>query len=182
MCFIIKFSIYFNFIFNFWAIVCKTVRPMLSDRCPVCLSCPVCDVGVLWPNGLTVQDETWHARRPRPWPHCVRWGPSSPSPKRPQLPQFSAHICCGQMAAQIKMPLGMEVGFGPGDLVLDANTAPPPQKGGRALPIFGPCLLWPNGWMDQDRTWHGGRPQPRRPCGVRWGPSPLHKKGAEPHS
>ena len=22
-------------------------------------------------------------------------------------------------------------------------------------------LLWPNGWMDQDATWHGGRPQPR---------------------
>ena len=43
--------------------------------------CPVCDdVGVFWPNGLTDQDETWHAGRPRPWPHCVRWGPSSPSP------------------------------------------------------------------------------------------------------
>jgi len=26
------------------ATVCKTVRPMLSDRCPVC---PVCNVGVL---------------------------------------------------------------------------------------------------------------------------------------
>ena len=38
---------------NFSAAVCKTVRPMLSDRClsylsclSVCLSCPVCDVGV----------------------------------------------------------------------------------------------------------------------------------------
>jgi len=30
---------------------CKMVRPMLSDHCPVCLSCPICDVGVLWPNG-----------------------------------------------------------------------------------------------------------------------------------
>ena len=35
-----------------------------------------------WPNGLTDQDETWHAGRPRPWPHCVRWRTSSPSPKR----------------------------------------------------------------------------------------------------
>ena len=34
--------------------------------------------------------------------------------------------------------------------------------------------------MDQDDTWHGGRPQHRRPCGVRWGHSPLSKKGAEP--
>jgi len=30
--------------------------------------------------------------------------------------------------------------------------------------------------MDQDGTWHGGRPQPRRPCGVRWGPSPSSKR------
>jgi len=22
-------------------------------------------------------------------------------------------------------------------------------------------VLWPSGWMDQDETWHGGRPQPR---------------------
>jgi len=40
---------------DFWATVCKTVRPMLSDRCPVC---PVCDVGVLWSNGWIDQDET----------------------------------------------------------------------------------------------------------------------------
>ena len=26
----------------------------------VCLSCPVCDVDVLWPNGWMDQDETWH--------------------------------------------------------------------------------------------------------------------------
>ena len=33
---------------NFWATVCKTVRPMLSVRRPV-LS--VCNVRALWPNG-----------------------------------------------------------------------------------------------------------------------------------
>ena len=58
---------------------------MLSDRCLSCLS--VCDVGVLWPNGWTDQDETWRAGRPRPWPHCVRWGPSSP-PSSTQPPIF----------------------------------------------------------------------------------------------
>jgi len=48
--------------------------------------CPVCNVDILWPNGWTDQDETWHARRPRPWPHCVRWVPSTPSPKgAPQI-------------------------------------------------------------------------------------------------
>jgi len=26
----------------------------------------------------------------------------------------------------------------------------------------GPCLLSPNGWMDHDSTWYGGRSRPRR--------------------
>jgi len=67
----------------FCATVCKTVRPMLSDHCPV-LS--VCNIGVLWPNGWTDQDETWHAGRPGPRPHCVRWGPSAP--QRGTAPNF----------------------------------------------------------------------------------------------
>ena len=40
-------------------------------------------------------------------------------------PQFSAHICCGQMAAWIKIPLGMELGLSPGDFVLDGDPATP---------------------------------------------------------
>jgi len=43
-------------------------------------------------------------------------------------PQFSAHFCCGQMAACINMPLGMEVGLSPGDFVLDGDPVPLPQK------------------------------------------------------
>ena len=34
------------------------------------------------------------------------------------------------MAGWIKMPLGMDVGLGPGDFVLDGDPAPPPQKAG----------------------------------------------------
>jgi len=50
----------------------------------------------------------------------------------------------------------------------------------RQPPVFGPCLLWPNGWMDQDATWHGGRPRPRPHC-ARWGPSsPPPPKGYSP--
>ena len=110
--------------------------------------------------------------------HIVLDGDPAPPPQR-GTPQFSAHISCGQMAAWIKMSLGMEVGLGPGDFVLDWDSAPPPQKGGRA-PIFGPCLLWPNDWMDEAGTWHGGRPQPRRLC-VRWGSSlPFPKRGQSP--
>ena len=130
----------FSAVYGFWATVCKTVRPMLSDRCAV-LS--VCNVGVLWPNGWTDQDEIWQASRPRPWPHRVRWGSSSPSPKGAQ-PQLSAHIYCGQMAGWIKMPLGTKVGLGPGHIVSYGNGPTLPPKGAQP-PIFGPCLLWPNG-------------------------------------
>ena len=69
-----------------WVTVCKTIRPMLSDRC---LSvCPVCDVRALWPNGWTDQDKTWHTGRPRPWPHCVRWRPSPLPKKGAEPPNF----------------------------------------------------------------------------------------------
>ena len=82
------------------------------------------------------------------------------------------------MAAWIKMPLGMEVGFGPGNFVLDGDPAPLPKKGA-VHPNFRPSL-WQNGWMDQDGTWRGSRPQPRRLC-IRWGPShPLQKGGGAP--
>ena len=70
------------------------------------------------------------------------------------------------------MPLGMELGLGPGDFVLDGDPAPFLQKRAEpSSPIFGPFLLWPNGWMHPDATWYGGRPLHRGLC-VRWGPSP----------
>ena len=70
------------------------------------------------------------------------------------------------------MPVGMEVGLGPGHIALDGD----PKKG-QSPPIFDLCLLCPNGWVDQDVTWYGGRPPPRRLC-VRWGPcSPPQKRG-----
>jgi len=42
--------------------------------------CPVCNVGVLWPNGCMDQDATWYGDRPRPGPrpHCVDGDPASP--------------------------------------------------------------------------------------------------------
>jgi len=115
---------------------------MLSVCClsvlSVCLS--VCDIAVLWPNGWSHQDETWQAGRPRPWPHGVGWGPTS-HPLKGHSPQFSAHICCGQMAAWIKMPLSMELGLGPGDFVLDGDPAPLPKKGAESPPNFRPMFI-----------------------------------------
>ena len=55
-------------------------------------------------------------------------------------PQFSAHICCGQMAGWIKMPLCMGVALDPSNIVLDGNPALLPQKGGRA-PNFRPMSI-----------------------------------------
>jgi len=54
---------------------------------------------------------------------------------------------CGQTVGRIKMKLGMHVGLGHGHIVLDGDPASPPPKG---PPIFGPYLLQPNGWMDQE--------------------------------
>jgi len=119
----------------FWATVYKTVCPVLSDRCLSCPVSPVCDVCVLWLYGWMDQYETWRAGRPRPWPHCVRWGPSSPPPKGGGAPQLSANICCGQMAGWIKMPLGREVGLSPSGIVLNGDPAPLHQKGAEP-PIF----------------------------------------------
>jgi len=75
------------------------------------------------------------------------------------------------------MPFGIKVGLGPGDFVFDGDPAPP-DKGVAPHRIFGPCLLWPNGWMDQDVTWYEGQPRPRRRC-VRCGRS-SYLKWAQP--
>jgi len=110
-------------------------------------------------------------------------GTQLPFPKGAELPpqkKFSAHICSGQMAGWIKMPHGREVALGPSDNVLDEDPAPLPKKGAEP-PIFDPCLLWPNGSMDQDGTWHGGGPRSRLHC-ARWGPSfPSQKGGTAPN-
>ena len=143
----------------------------------IVLFCPVCHVGVLWPNGWMDEDETWPVGRPWLWPHCVRCGPSPPPPEGHSPPVFSPYLLLqNRWMDQDATWWGDKpwlrrccVKWGPSS----------PQKGGTA-PIFGPCLLWPNGWMDQDATWYQGRPWPRRHC-VRWGPSPPSPpKGTHP--
>ena len=100
-----------------------------------CLSCvSVCDIGVLWPNGWTDQDETWRAGRPRTWPHCVRLGQSSPFPKKETeacSPIFGP--CLLWPNGWMKMPLGTEVHLGPGHIVLDGSQLP---MNGAQQPLF----------------------------------------------
>jgi len=58
-------------------------------------------------------------------------------PQRGTALQFSAYICCGQLADWIKMPLGREVGLGPSDFVLDGDPALSPKMGAE------PPNFWP---------------------------------------
>jgi len=61
--------------------------------------------------------------------------------------------------------------------VFDEDPAPP-EKRHSPPPNFGQCLLWPNGWMDEDATWYGSRPRPRPYC-VRRGPRSSPQKGVQ---
>ena len=71
----------------------------------------------------------------------------------PTRTQFLARVYCGQIAGWMKMPLGTEVGLGLRDIVVDVDPATPRKRANPPHPIFGPCLLWPNGWMDEDVAW-----------------------------
>jgi len=75
------------------------------------------------------------------------------------------------------MKLVVQVGLGPGHIVLDGD--PDPLKKGTQPTIFGPCLLWPTGWMHEVSTRYRDRPRRRRYC-VTWGlasSSPPKKRG-----
>ena len=130
---------------NFWAIVSKTVHPMLSDY-TICLS--VLSVTLVYCGQMVGWIKTKLGMQVVLGPgHTLLVGdPALPPPKGAQPLQFLVHICLGQMVGWIKMPLGMEVGLGPGDFVLDGDPAPLPKKAAEPpFPIFGTCLLWPNG-------------------------------------
>jgi len=122
---------------DFWATVCKTVRPMLLVRCLSCLSVTFVHCGqtvrrIKMKVGMQV------CLGPG---HTVLDGDPDPPPQRGTDPQFSAHICCGQMTAWIKMQFGMELGLGPGDFVLDGGPRSPLPKRGTEPPNFRPMFI-----------------------------------------
>jgi len=90
--------------------------------------------------------------------HTVLDGDQAPSPKGRRIPRpypeiFGPCLLWLKTARWIKMVLGMEVGLSPGDFALDEDPAPSPKKGASPQ-IFDPYLLWRNGWMDKDGSWH----------------------------
>ena len=131
---------------------------------------PIFGPCLLWPNGWLDQDATWYRDKPPPKQHCVRWGPISP--KKDSSPTFRL-MYCGQTAGLIKMPLGTEVGCGPGDIVLHGNPAL--LKGTQPLPLF--VHVYYGKRLDGSRYhWYGGMPRPRPRC-LDGEPAPLPKKG-----
>jgi len=59
--------------------------------------------------------------------HIVLDGNPAPLVKKgDRPPQFAAHVCYGQTAVCIRIPLGTEVGLSLGDFVLDGDPAPLP--------------------------------------------------------
>ena len=108
--------------FGFLVTVCKTDRPVLLSRCPLCPVClsvtlvycghrpngwmdgpPLFGQCLLRPNSLMDQGATWYGGSPRPRSYCVRWRPNpSPSPERGTVaPLFSTHVYCGQTVTHL---------------------------------------------------------------------------------
>jgi len=112
---------------QFWPTVCKTIRPILLDRCLSCLSCLsvtlYCGQTVGW---IKMKLSTQAVLGPD---HIVLDRNPAPPPPKGHSPQFSAHICCGEMAGWIKMPFGMKVGLDPSDIVLHRDPAPSQNRG-----------------------------------------------------
>jgi len=100
-------------------------------------------------------------------------------PERGGAPQFSANACCGQMAAWIKMPLGMEVGLSPSDFVLDRDPAPvSPKRGGAPQLLAHVSCGQTAGWIKSALgTDMGFSPGHIVPDGD---PATLPHKGAQP--
>jgi len=72
------------------------VRPVLSDRYPVC---PVCNVGVLWPNGWMDQDATWYGGIGLGLGRIMLDGDlASPTERGTAAPLLFGPLCCGMVA------------------------------------------------------------------------------------
>jgi len=62
--------------------------------------------------------------------------------------QFSAHVCCGQTAGWIKIPLGSKVDLRRDHIMLDGDPVPPPKRS-TAPPHFSAhvCCDQTAGWI-----------------------------------
>jgi len=126
----------YYFVLSFLATVCKTVRPMLSDRCPVCPVCLSVCLSVVY-CGQTVDGSRWNLarrfRRSRPRPHCVRWEPSSP--KRGTAPNFRRMYVVAKRLDASKWNLTLRYALAQAILCYMGTQLP-------QAPTFRPISLW----------------------------------------
>jgi len=129
---------------------------------------PIFGPRLLWPNGWMEQDGTWHGGRPWSSPDCARWRHSSPPQKRGQNPppNFRSIFIVAIRLHGSRCHL-VRIGLGLRNIVFDVDPATPRKRAHPPLPSFGPCLLWPNGWMYEDAAWYVSRPRPRPHCARR---------------
>ena len=123
--------------------VLLSFRVTVSDRCPVCLSvclsvCPVCNVGVLWPNGWMDQDETWHAGGLGPGHIVLDGDPAPRSPKRGQTPNYRPMSVVAKRLDQDATLYADRPR--PRHIVLDGTQLPPQKKMGQT-PNFRPMSI-----------------------------------------
>ena len=132
---------------NFWATVCKTVCPMLSDHCPVlsvlsCLSVTLvyCGQTVRWiKTKLGTQVGLASGQ-------IVLYGNPAPLPQRDTHPNFwSISVVANGWMDQDATWYGGRPRPRPHCVRWEPSS---PRKGHSSTavpPLFGPCLLWPNG-------------------------------------
>ena len=124
--------------------------------CPVMSCLSVCNVGVLWQTVGWIKVKLGLQVGLSPG-HIVLDGDPAPLPQRGTAPNFRPISVVAKWLDASRR-----------HLVVTCGPSSPPQKRGIVPQIFCPCLLWPNGWMDQDATWYEGKLRPRPHC-VRWG-------------
>jgi len=102
---------------------------------------PILGPCLLCPNSWMDQDATWYGGRPRSKRHCVRWGPSSPSPKRAQNPLILGPCLLWPNSCMDQDATWCGGRLCPGHIVLDGNPAHPRQKGGTAPNFWPMCVV-----------------------------------------
>jgi len=88
-------------------------------------------------------------------------------------------VATGQTSGWIEMPLGMQVGIGPSDIVLHGDPAAPPNGHNPQFSAHVYCGQTAESVRIPLGSWYGCRPQPMRHC-VRWGTIFPSLKGHTP--
>jgi len=128
---------------DFWATVCKTVRPMLSDRCPVCPVLPVLSVTFVHCGQTAGRIKMKLGKQVGLVPgHIVLGEDPAPPPLKGQKPPiFGPYLlrpngCMDQDVTSYggrPRPRRLCVRWGP--------RSPPSQKGGQSPPNFRPMFI-----------------------------------------